>query len=65
MEAGHYLTVTSKVFPLQQAAEAHRYLEAGAHLGKVILQVRYPQDHGHRLGWSPIRFLSLPANRTT
>ncbi|MFM7194078.1 MAG: NAD(P)H-quinone oxidoreductase, partial [Bacteroidota bacterium] len=40
IEEGRYRPVTCKVFPLLQAAEAHRYLEAGAHLGKVILQVR-------------------------
>ena len=31
--------VLDRVFPLEQAAEAHRYLEAGAHIGKVILKV--------------------------
>lgn len=31
--------VLDRVFPLEQAAEAHRYLEAGQHIGKVILKV--------------------------
>jgi NADPH2:quinone reductase len=28
-----------KVFPLAQAAAAHKYLESGAHVGKVILKI--------------------------
>ena len=39
IEAGHYRPVTCKVLPLDHAAEAHRWLEAGRQLGKVILQV--------------------------
>ncbi len=29
-----------KVFPLAQAAEAHRRMEAGAHIGKIVLSLR-------------------------
>jgi putative PIG3 family NAD(P)H quinone oxidoreductase len=32
--------LVDRVFPLAEVAEAHRYLEAGAHIGKVILSVR-------------------------
>jgi NADPH2:quinone reductase len=39
LEAGEVKVVVDRVFPLEQAAEAHRYLESGAHIGKVILRV--------------------------
>ncbi|MBX3485028.1 MAG: NAD(P)H-quinone oxidoreductase [Phenylobacterium sp.] len=35
--AGRIRALVDKVFPLAQAAEAHAHLEAGAHVGKVIL----------------------------
>ena len=31
--------VTDKIFPLAEAAEAHRRMEAGAHTGKILLSV--------------------------
>jgi NADPH:quinone reductase-like Zn-dependent oxidoreductase len=31
--------LVDRVFPLAEAAAAHRYLESGAHIGKVILSV--------------------------
>jgi putative PIG3 family NAD(P)H quinone oxidoreductase len=31
--------IVERVFPISEAAEAHRYLESGAHIGKVILKV--------------------------
>lgn len=34
------------VFPLAQAAEAHRLMESGAHVGKIVLQV----DNGNGIG---------------
>jgi putative PIG3 family NAD(P)H quinone oxidoreductase len=37
--AGKVKPVIDKVFPLAQAAEAHAYLESGAHVGKVVLAV--------------------------
>lgn len=38
IEAGRFRPVIDAVLPLSQAAEAHRRLEAGAHLGKIILK---------------------------
>jgi putative PIG3 family NAD(P)H quinone oxidoreductase len=37
--AGEVDPVIDKVFPLDQAAQAHTYLDTGAHVGKVILTV--------------------------
>jgi len=31
--------IVDRVFPLEEVADAHRYLESGAHIGKVILKV--------------------------
>jgi NADPH:quinone reductase-like Zn-dependent oxidoreductase len=36
---GKLKTVIDRVFPLQQAAEAHRYLEQAKQFGKVVLRV--------------------------
>ncbi len=38
IEAGTVAPVIHAVFPLAQAAEAHRVLEAGTHIGKVMLE---------------------------
>lgn len=37
--AGKLPVVVDRVFPLEKAAEAHRYLEGGNHFGKVVLQI--------------------------
>jgi putative PIG3 family NAD(P)H quinone oxidoreductase len=37
VEAGKVLPVIHAVFPLTEAAEAHRVLEAGGHIGKLVL----------------------------
>lgn len=37
--SGALRTHVDKVFPLENAADAHRYLESGEHLGKVVLAV--------------------------
>jgi putative PIG3 family NAD(P)H quinone oxidoreductase len=37
--AGDFKPIIDKIFPLAEAAQAHAYLEAGDHLGKVILTV--------------------------
>jgi putative PIG3 family NAD(P)H quinone oxidoreductase len=33
-------TVVNRVFPLSEAAEAHRLMESSAHIGKIMLEVR-------------------------
>jgi len=40
LESRQVKVLVDRVFPLGQAAEAHRYLESGEHIGKVILKVR-------------------------
>jgi NADPH:quinone reductase-like Zn-dependent oxidoreductase len=37
--AGDFKPIIDKTFSLTEAAQAHAYLEAGDHLGKVILTV--------------------------
>jgi NADPH2:quinone reductase len=39
LESGKVKVLVDRVFPLAQAAEAHRYLESGAHIGKLILSL--------------------------
>ncbi len=39
IEAGRIAPVVDQVLPLREAAQAHRVLEAGAHVGKVLLEV--------------------------
>jgi len=39
IESGQVKIEVDKVFPLAQAAAAHKYLESGAHVGKVILKI--------------------------
>ena len=36
---GRLHSVIDRVFPLEEASEAHRYLEAGKHFGKIVLRV--------------------------
>jgi putative PIG3 family NAD(P)H quinone oxidoreductase len=38
-ESGRLTPVTDKVYPLAEAAEAHRRMEAGTHVGKIVLSV--------------------------
>ena len=38
-EIGLLKPVVDKVFPLEEAQEAHRYLEESRHFGKVVLKV--------------------------
>jgi NADPH2:quinone reductase len=40
IEAGRIRPVIHAVFPLEQAAEGHRLMEGGTHIGKIVLAVR-------------------------
>jgi NADPH:quinone reductase-like Zn-dependent oxidoreductase len=42
MEAGTIRTIVDRVFPLEQAAEAHRYAESGARKGAVVISLAPP-----------------------
>lgn len=37
IEAGRVRSLIDRVYPLDQAAEAHRRMESGAHVGKIVL----------------------------
>lgn len=39
MEAGTILSIVDRVFPLEEAADAHRYAESGAKKGPVVISV--------------------------
>lgn len=39
LAAGRCLPIVHRVFPLSRAAEAHRLMEAGEHIGKLVLEV--------------------------
>jgi NADPH2:quinone reductase len=39
LDAGHCSPVIYKVFPLGEAAAAHRLMESSAHIGKIVLKV--------------------------
>jgi len=39
LAAGRVRPVIDTRFPLEQAAEAHRRMESGAHFGKILLSV--------------------------
>lgn len=43
LEAGHLHPVVDRVFPIREAAQAHRYLESRQHFGKVVLQHGQPE----------------------
>jgi putative PIG3 family NAD(P)H quinone oxidoreductase len=39
LESGAVKVLVDRVYPLAEAADAHRYMESGAHIGKIILSV--------------------------
>jgi putative PIG3 family NAD(P)H quinone oxidoreductase len=39
LESGKVKVLVDRVFPLAQAADAHRYLESGEHIGKLMLSL--------------------------
>ena len=41
VEAGQLRPIMDQVFPLAEAASAHRRMEAGAHIGKIVLEVSH------------------------
>lgn len=40
LESRRVAPVIDSVFPLRRAADAHRHMESGAHIGKIVLEVR-------------------------
>jgi NADPH:quinone reductase len=38
-ESGQIKPIVARVFPFAEAAEAHRWMETGEHIGKIVLQV--------------------------
>ena len=42
--SGAYKTVVDRCFPLEQAAQAHRYVELGSRTGAVVLLVEHSQS---------------------
>ena len=45
-EAGKLRSVIHRVFPLAEAADAHRLMESSAHIGKIMLQVAPASEAG-------------------
>jgi NADPH2:quinone reductase len=39
LESGQIKVVVYKIFDLSEAAEAHRTIESGQHIGKIVLRV--------------------------
>jgi len=39
LETGAVKPIVFKTFPLRQAADAHRLMESGVHIGKIVLQI--------------------------
>lgn len=41
IEAGRVKPIVHAIFPLERAADAHRMMEAGAHTGKIVLDIEH------------------------
>lgn len=39
LSAGRCLPIIDKVYALEEAAQAHAHMEAGDHIGKIVLKV--------------------------
>jgi len=39
IEAGQFISIVDRCFPMEQAAEAHRYVEAGGRQGAVVIVI--------------------------
>lgn len=44
LEAGRVKPIVHATFPLEQAADAHRIIDASSHVGKIVLEV-WPRQH--------------------
>jgi NADPH:quinone reductase-like Zn-dependent oxidoreductase len=40
VESGRILPTVDKIFPFAEMAAAHRYMEAGRHVGKIVVSVK-------------------------
>ena len=43
LEDGRFKPVTDRVFPLEESVDAHKRMEASAHIGKIILSLDSPE----------------------
>ena len=41
LESGRIKIVVYKIFPVSEAAEAHRMMERGEHVGKIVLSFEF------------------------
>ena len=58
LEAGRVAPVIHQVFPLEQAAEAHRVMESSVHIGKLCCTSRTDERRSRRMHAAPDRAVS-------